>query len=129
MNWHQTIENKISSSNSLGKPQEKWKNRGSLTPPMFREDLEQMKAELKEAIRSKYEIDRSFTGAYIDERLLDDEAGKHTIFEDPDIYDLLEVYVTSLPHRENQPKSDEALWEEFEDILREMTMDAEGIVA
>jgi len=96
---------------------------------MFREDLDRMKEELKEAIQAQYEQDRGRT-EMIDERLLDDEEGKNMLFEDPDIYDLLEAYVSSIPTKETSTiPSEERLKEEFEDILREMTMEAEGIVA
>ncbi len=96
---------------------------------MFREDLERMKAELKEAIQAQFELNRGRTDV-IDERLLDNEEEKSIIFEDPDIYDLLEAYVSSIPTKEiSTIPSEERLKEEFEDILREMTMEAEGIVA
>lgn len=96
---------------------------------MFKEDLEKMKEEVKEAIQVKYEeeIGRS---AMIDERLLEDEGAKSLLFEDQDIYDLLEAYVSSIPTKEvSTIPSDEKLKEAFEEILCEMTMEAEGIVA
>lgn len=96
---------------------------------MFREDLDRMRAEVKEAIQARYEQDRGRSDV-IDERILYDEEAKEILFEDPDIYDLLEAYVSSIPTKEvSTIPSEERLKEEFEDILREMTMEAEGIVA
>ena len=96
---------------------------------MFKEDLEKMKEEVKEAILAKYEEEQGRTSV-IDERTLENEGIKHMLFEDQDICDLLEAYVSSIPTKEvSTIPSEERLWEEFENILTEMSMEAEGIVA
>lgn len=96
---------------------------------MFRDDLDQMKGELKEAIQAFYEQERGHAGM-IDEKLLEDEDTKNMLFEEPDIYDLLEAYVSSMPTKNvSTIPSEERLREVFEEVLTEMTMEAEGIVA
>lgn len=103
----------------------------SLTMSSLQDETEQLKEELKEAIVERYETDRGRASVF-DESILEDQEEKMELFEDSGIYDLLEAYVDSLPTppRRIQPgEHEKRLWRELEEVLREMTMEAEGIVA
>lgn len=111
---------------------EAWQPCLSFSPirTMTPDEVEQLKGDLKDAIFEKYEAEGRLS--LLDERILDDEEEKKSLLDDSDIHDLLDTYVITkggVPRRGTvNSDEDEHLLEELEDVLREMTMESEGIV-
>ncbi len=94
---------------------------------MFSHAIESLKSELAVAIHRKYELDTGGAST-LDEQIVDDEDGKLSLFEDPEIYDLLDALVSEQEDklkklRKGRKEYDDLLKEELEEVLREMTME------
>lgn len=97
------------------------------------EELTLLREDLKKLIIRKYE---RVTGRHwgFDDEAADDEDTKQALLEERDIYELLEAAVSEQEEKLRKLQSgkkelENLLKEELDEVLREMTVEAEGVTA